>query len=173
MITFQASSTISDLIMQINFDINKLDSEYLENNTEFIIAKMDEGILEFLSTNNNNEYITSTIDDFGSYILLKSEEIMDENIPQTFGIKSCYPNPFNPSTSIEYTVEINSEIYITVYNLLGEKIKLLENTIKGPGSYTTHWNGLNEIGQRMSAGIYFIEFKNSNLQDVKKVTLLK
>ena len=94
-------------------------------------------------------------------------------IPGEFSLSNAYPNPFNPSTTINYFVDYESEIYITVYNLLGKKVRQLESSLKTPGTYSIQWDGKNNFNEEVSTGIYFIELKNTNLKDVRKVTFIK
>ena len=56
---------------------------------------------------------------------------------------------------------------------LSEEVKVLENSYKQQGGYTTFWNGLNNNGDVMPSGIYFVKISNFEFQDIKKVTLLK
>ena len=62
---------------------------------------------------------------------------------------------------------------INIYNIKGNRIKTLESGFKQAGTYTNSWNGENSHGIKMPSGVYFIEVKNSNINDVIKVTLLK
>jgi gluconolactonase len=70
-------------------------------------------------------------------------------IPETFELYSNYPNPFNPTTTIRYTVPVRSEITLEVYNALGQKIVTLEHGEQEPGSYDAVWNA------DAATGVYF------------------
>ena len=154
----------------IKFDINELN---IQEPTSLVIARLNNGNLELMSTDYYNGYMISSISEFGDYILLQNNNMNSQDLPEKFGIKSCYPNPFNPSTTINYFVDYESEIYITVYNLLGEKVRELENSLKTPGTYSIQWDGINDFNEKVATGIYFIELKNANLKDVRKVTFIK
>jgi hypothetical protein len=66
-----------------------------------------------------------------------------------------FPNPFNPSTTIDYTVAEESPVVITVYNVEGRKITTLANETKSPGRYRAIWNGRDGAGRGVSTGVYF------------------
>jgi hypothetical protein len=78
-------------------------------------------------------------------------------IPETFELYSNYPNPFNPTTTIRYTVPVRSEIILEVYNALGQKIATLRRGELEPGSYDTVWNA------DAATGIYFCRIAASSL----------
>ena len=94
-------------------------------------------------------------------------------IPTSFNIESCYPNPFNPIVSINYNLDVKSDINVKVYNILGQEIKTLYTGSKNPGNYTLNWDGTNNEGNLMPSGSYFIELSNYKSKDIKAVTLLK
>ena len=109
------------------------------------------------------------------YIPTCSTGLEDENIvPVEYNLAQNYPNPFNPSTIISYTLPAESMVKLAVYNLLGQQITELVNTIKSQGSHSVQFNAAN-----LSSGIYYYKITavstNSNKQftEVKKMTLLK
>jgi hypothetical protein len=85
-------------------------------------------------------------------------QLVDSTIPESIMLKQNYPNPFNPSTKIDFSIpeENNSSanISLIVYDLLGRKIKVLYNGYISPGNYEVEWNGLNELNQQVTSGIY-------------------
>ena len=92
----------------------------------------------------------------------------DDFITTNFKITSVYPNPFNPSTTIEYEVDKSGSINLSVYNLLGELVAQLENRYAAPGKYQMVWDAYS--GQ---SGIYFVVLRYGNSVSVKKIILLK
>ncbi|MFH1196058.1 MAG: T9SS type A sorting domain-containing protein, partial [bacterium] len=85
-----------------------------------------------------------------------------------------YPNPFNPITKIKYTLPNESEVKISIYNTLGEKVTELINKTQPAGFYEMEWNASN-----FSSGVYIyqLEAKSQNtaelFHDVKKMILLR
>jgi len=104
------------------------------------------------------------------------EDENQENIT-SFDLSQNHPNPFNPVTSIQYSVgsRQNRPVYTTlkVYNILGQKVRTLVDEPKATGSYQVIWDGKDEEGKEVSSGIYFYRLDTENYQETKKMTLLK
>jgi Protein of unknown function (DUF3160) len=99
-----------------------------------------------------------------------------ETIPESHIIAQNYPNPFNPSTVIKFTIPqklSNSKTRLTIYNIQGEVIKELLNELLPSGTYLSRWNGENELGNKVSSGIYFYEVKSGSKKFVGKMNLMK
>ncbi len=92
--------------------------------------------------------------------------------PSTFMI-NAYPNPFNPSTTINYNVASKSFVTIKIYNLLGKEIKHLYQGEREQGNYTIIWDGKSNNGNSISSGIYIVKFISGENVLTKKITLLK
>lgn len=87
---------------------------------------------------------------------------------------SNFPNPFNPSTTIEFSIQNDSEIKLTIFNIKGQKIKTLINNQMQGGNYSTIWNGDDDFGKRVSSGIYYYKLNvYGKTVAVKKCLLLK
>jgi hypothetical protein len=95
-------------------------------------------------------------------------EIIALGLPQSFQIKSVYPNPFNPIINIEYELSVSMTVQFGIYNIKGEEIDRIYVGNKHPGFYTTVWNGEN-----YSSGMYFIVLENESESLIKKMVLLK
>jgi len=87
-------------------------------------------------------------------------------------LKNNYPNPFNPGTFIEYELPEQQNIEISVYNRLGQKVKILETGTKDQGSHAVYWNGLDETGQPTASGLYFYRLKSPGKIMQKNMLLL-
>jgi len=95
-------------------------------------------------------------------------------VPSKFSLKPNYPNPFNPSTSIQYEIARNVAVELTVFNLLGQKIRTLVNENKVAGFYAVNWDGKNDRGLPVSSGVYLYELKaGKDFKQVQKMLLLK
>jgi len=87
---------------------------------------------------------------------------------------SNHPNPFNPRTTIEFSIQNNSLIELSIYNIKGQKIKTLTNKDYTKGNHSVIWNGDEEIGKPVSSGIYYYKLNvNGKTEAVKKCLLLK
>ncbi|NIR64214.1 MAG: T9SS type A sorting domain-containing protein [candidate division Zixibacteria bacterium] len=95
------------------------------------------------------------------------------NKPNQFILSQNYPNPFNPETIIRYQLPTNSKVQLTIYNLLGQKVRTLVNDKQQNGIYEVIWDGRNEFGQEVSSGIYIYRLKIDNQVASRKMVLLR
>ncbi|MBN1326398.1 MAG: T9SS type A sorting domain-containing protein, partial [Candidatus Cloacimonetes bacterium] len=84
-----------------------------------------------------------------------------------------YPNPFNPETKIEYYLDRNQKIEISIYNLRGQKIRKLENSVREAGYHSVIWDGSDNNGRKMPSGIYFTRISGLDFSDVHKMVMIK
>ena len=92
-------------------------------------------------------------------------------MPFTYHVGS-YPNPFNPSTTILVTCPYDEEAEIAVFNILGQRIKTLYRGVIHSGSQYYRWDGVNDHGVPVAAGMYITRLKtNSNILSTKLVLL--
>ena len=94
-------------------------------------------------------------------------------VPNAFALKNNYPNPFNPATTIQYDIPIDADVLLVVYDILGRHVKTLINTTQTAGYKSIKWNGTNDQGQMISAGVYFYHLKTNGYSKVRKMLLLK
>ncbi len=84
-----------------------------------------------------------------------------------------YPNPFNPMTTISYSVKNTSPVSIDVYNLKGQKVKSLVSESKTAGTHSVIWNGLDENSKPVSSGVYFYKMTAGDYTSTQKMMLMK
>ena len=92
---------------------------------------------------------------------------------EVWGLSQNFPNPFSEQTHINYYVEEASNIRIVIFNLSGQIVKELVNQQHEPGSYSSNWNGINDSGDRVEAGIYFYQITTAGYQKTRKMILIK
>jgi len=100
------------------------------------------------------------------------------NLPVSFSLGQNYPNPFNPTTKIDYSLPKAANVKITVYNLLGEVVKVLYEGMNNAGGYSLYWNADDVSGAKLTSGVYFYELKANTVDgevfnEIKKMVLLK
>lgn len=93
---------------------------------------------------------------------------LKKDLPVIFGISQNYPNPFNPSTTINYQVPITARIKIAVFNLRGQMVKELVNSIKMAGRYIITFKAIN-----LASGLYFYRMEAGHFITVKRMLLIK
>jgi hypothetical protein len=94
-------------------------------------------------------------------------------IPDEFALHYNYPNPFNPVTTIRYELPEDTDVHLVIYDILGKHVKTLVNQTQEPGYKSVRWNGRNDMGQTVSAGMYFYRIQAGSFSKVQKMVLLK
>ncbi|PKL83194.1 MAG: glycosyl hydrolase [Ignavibacteriae bacterium HGW-Ignavibacteriae-3] len=97
----------------------------------------------------------------------------EDNLPFNFSLSNNYPNPFNPSTNIEYSLPKAGQIKIEIYNSIGQLVNVLEDSFRNPGNHKIIWNGRNSYGNPVSSGIYFYRMSAEGFTLVKKMALIR
>jgi hypothetical protein len=100
-------------------------------------------------------------------------KIIASVLPEKFELFQNYPNPFNFGTLIRYALPEESEVKIVIYNLLGQKVRVLVEDIQTPGYYTVSWDGKNNKGEIVGSGIYFYRIQAGSFTKTAKMSLLK
>jgi len=97
-----------------------------------------------------------------------------EEVLEIIGNINNYPNPFNPTTTIQFSILLESHVDLSIYNVKGQKIKtVIQNDIT-KGSHSIIWNGNDDNGKTVSSGIYYYKLNvNGKTEAVKKCLLLK
>ena len=92
-----------------------------------------------------------------------------------FELKQNFPNPFNPVTTIRYSVGGHSQTFINIkiFDVKGALVRTLVNEYKAPGVYHALWDGKNESGHSVSSGIYFYRLQGDTVMKTKKLVLLR
>ncbi len=140
--------------------------QYVYNNTydptaaglinEFAIRfTTDPPSISLITTGEENHELSN-----GSII---SGSVLEQNIP----------NPFNSSTRINYTLAYQSKVCLTIYNIEGELVRTLQNTLVAAGKYAVDWNGLNDQGTAVGSGIYFYRLQTDGFTKTMKMFKMK
>jgi hypothetical protein len=93
---------------------------------------------------------------------------LENKIPTIFKLHTNYPNPFNPTTTIDYEIPVTTNIDLSIYNLLGQKVQTLVYGRQNAGYHTIDWNA-----SHLSSGTNFIKLQTDEFIQVKKSILLK
>lgn len=97
----------------------------------------------------------------------------EDIVPAGFELSQNFPNPFNPSTKIVYSVPIHSRIQINIYSLQGRLVKMLVDGSRSPGRYTVSWNGTDNEGKRVASGVYFCRLAAGEFTESRKMMLIQ
>lgn len=99
--------------------------------------------------------------------------IGDDMVPTKFELYPNRPNPFNPTTTIGYTVPVQGKVSLKIYDVSGRYVTTLVDDARGVGRYSATWNGVNSTGDPVGSGVYFYRLNVGNEMLTKKMVLLK
>ena len=97
----------------------------------------------------------------------------DNSQPDNFLLYPNFPNPFNPTTTLRYDLPQNSLVNITIYDLNGREVKKLVRSEQVSGNHSLTWNGTNDQGKLVSAGVYLYQIQSGEFVQTKKMVLMK
>jgi hypothetical protein len=89
-------------------------------------------------------------------------------LPKEYKLYQNYPNPFNQITMINYQLPIKSDVDLSIYNLLGQKVATLVDKRQSTGNYSMEWNASD-----FASGVYYYRLRAENFNQIRKMVLLK
>jgi hypothetical protein len=90
-----------------------------------------------------------------------------------FGLERAQPNPFNPQTTIAYSIKTQGPVQMKVYDVRGALVRVLVNGIQAPGNRKVVWDGVGDRGERVASGIYFVRLESHGEMLTRKIAMLK
>ena len=104
------------------------------------------------------------------YTDVGAPSVIDENgrVANSFILEQNYPNPFNPTTAISYHLSTSSQVELTIYNELGQKIQTLVNQTQAAGKYSVTFNA-----DGLASGVYFYKLSTGSFTQIRKMILLR
>jgi len=94
-------------------------------------------------------------------------------VPEIFALHANYPNPFNPTTTISYDLPEQAQVTLDIFDIMGKQIKTLVNQSQDAGNKIAVWNGTDNLGRSVSAGVYLYRIKAGEFSQTRKMLLLK
>lgn len=173
-ITYESGYTINWLPNNLNVDPEfenftkdnlhlKPNSLCIDVGTDFFLWK-DEVVLNMFY-----EYYSGLKPDLGVFESQHPTEISEEKkLPQIFSLSQNFPNPFNPTTTIEYDIPINAKVIIELYDVLGRKLETLLEQEQTPGYFKIKFDG-----SKFSSGLYFYKITAGKFTQTRKMILMK
>lgn len=95
------------------------------------------------------------------------------DVPKETEISSIYPNPFNPTTTVAFTLKESSAVVLRIYNARGALVRTLKNETLPSGRHQVQWNGRDEHGRQVATGVYFAQLTAGQLRSTKKLVMIK
>ena len=148
--------------------------------TDIVIASLTFIVSEFAITGDSsvlhfeNLYVNEGIptvsgqDGMINIVILGVNERLDSSIPKSPSLKQNFPNPFNPMTTIEFSVPRSGDVSLIIYNVNGGQIERLVNGDMPAGKFTVVWNAT-----EFASGIYFYRLQVGDFVQTRKMLLLK
>ena len=113
------------------------------------------------------------LDETGNSISQGSVLETIENIPNAFALHENYPNPFNPTTILRFDIPEVTNVTLTVFNLLGQKVKTFDYQDISAGYHSVIWDATNDLGEQVGAGLYLYQLQAKDFVKTRKMVLLK
>ena len=136
------------------------------DSVEFYFTYSDSSGTNYREPSDRNYMFT-----YGGKFVTLTPEI--NNVPTSYVLSQNYPNPFNGQTKINFVSSGKQSAELIVYDILGQKIRILFNSVPGVGLNTISWDGKNEDGLGVSSGVYYYVLKIGDDYFSKKMVLLK
>ncbi len=155
-----------------NHNYNNNWDSTLSNNPANIYVKLNSTFTEIQGimfySHSYYKIVPRKNDDFMGYVGAVGVTDKPSKLPFSYKLNQNFPNPFNPSTTINYSIPKESIVTLKIYNILGQEVKTLVSESKAPGNYNVRFNA-----SELSSGVYFYSLKAGNYYQVKKMMLLK
>ncbi|RMD91609.1 MAG: T9SS C-terminal target domain-containing protein [Calditrichaeota bacterium] len=90
-----------------------------------------------------------------------------------FRLCAAYPNPFNPSTMIRFDLTKSANAKLEIFNVLGQRVRVLLDERKQAGRYTVQWDGTDDTGEPVVSGVYYYKLHAGDHVNVEKMTLVR
>jgi len=167
MVTF--SVEVEDIDSTIEYEWYVDDVLQAEITEEFVYTFEIVGDIEIKSVAFDEEYEIETI----WIVHVEAGSVSGDILPFKTALGKNFPNPFNPTTTINYSLIDAGRVRIEIFNIKGEKICTLVDGHKNVGFHSTVWNGKDENGKAVSSGMYFFNMVTENFHKFRKMVLLK
>ncbi len=112
----------------------------------------------------------------GTSLMEFSEETISvetEQAPAAFSLTGIYPNPFNPATTIEFTLDSPAFTELEIFNIAGQYVATLISDQLGAGSHAVTWNGSSDTGENLSSGVYIVRLSHGGMTENRSITLIR
>jgi hypothetical protein len=121
----------------------------------------------------DDAFVTYTDDHYVRVIFDKQASSGIKNTPKDYVLAQNHPNPFNPTTSISFSLPKDEHVVLSIYNITGQLVRTLVNERKNAGTHSIMWNGRNESGAQVTSGLYIYKIKAGSYTQVRKMSLMK
>jgi YVTN family beta-propeller protein len=103
----------------------------------------------------------------------KETSVGQVSVPTDFKLGHSFPNPFNAATQITFELALDTDLELSIHNLMGQKVRALEQGYHLAGAYQTEWDGRDDAGRSLAGGVYFVTLDAGSWQATQKMLLLR
>ncbi len=143
------------------------------------VERFPNGFLIWLNKTGNNFQLYAWEDVAQNFLKICLPEARPTSVgrngtaPERFALQQNYPNPFNPETEIRFQLPTASRVKLTVFNLLGQKVKVLVNEERPSGFYAVRWKGEDAFGRPVASGVYLYKLEATRYTETRRMILLR
>ena len=103
----------------------------------------------------------------------KLETLTVDAVPMAYSLGLNFPNPFNPTTTLEYSIPQSGHVELVIYNMAAQKVCTLVSENQSAAYRKVVWNGRNDMGETVGAGLYFYKIVSGDFSKIQKMMLVK
>jgi hypothetical protein len=134
----------------------------------------------FIFSNTGGSTFSPVFDSPDCYVVILWGEYENPNaadnespVPFTYGLNQNHPNPFNPATTIDYSLARKSHVTIAVYNVLGQTVRTLVDDTRDAGNHQAVWDGNDQFGHAVASGVYIYKMLTDEYTETRKMVLMR
>jgi len=158
---------VNGVIALLRYEDNTIVADSLLLQTNFNIPS-------FGTDESNELYILAATGDIYRFNEAKTTRVGNQSqTPSNFSLEQNYPNPFNPQTTIKYTLRKTASVQLSIYNTLGQQVRMLLHGAQPSGDYSLTWDGKDNKGALVSSGIYFYKLKAAETVLTRKMVFAR
>ncbi|MBE7475906.1 MAG: T9SS type A sorting domain-containing protein [Ignavibacteriota bacterium] len=128
----------------------------------YVVIDQENAVTNEVHENNNLGWAPAI--GYGSIVSVEVEQ----TIPEDYFLYQSYPNPFNPSTTIKYSIPNGDNVSLKIFDILGREVEVLVDEYKNAGTYSVEFNA-----SRFASGVYFYQLQSGRFIETKKMILLR
>lgn len=165
-----------------DYDLDGVPDLMVKFDRQELITQLNEmGILSYVELTVHGElYDETEFEGYDTILFLRKAQSSGhqgrqalQEIPADFMIVSCEPNPFNNGTAITYAIPSVADVTLNIYDANGRLVNVLTDEYLHPGYYTVSWDGVNEHGELLPNGVYFLRFETGEYTATQKLLFVK
>jgi len=165
----------------LHYNLYRSASPMVQINAEnFLASSTDSTFVDESLPSDSWHYIVTAMDVHGNESPPSNETLVQiitstggDLLPRQVAVQGAWPNPFNPTTTIKYSVPGAGEVQLTIFNVRGRNVRTLVSENKQPGFYEVTFDGRDRAGRLLASGVYFVHLKTADGVSSKKIVLAK